>query len=227
MATTKAPVITVDDLISRGDPIWVKNRSETLEKKAKPSTITLSVNVDRVGQVCIIPPGPPILLTDQVPPKSLMESSDLRRLISLGALELVDHNTLPENAIEISRKSVAKWKDATRAKPSDRKRRKLDDSPKIEDDDDKSIARGMTPDRIAEIARAGSAEDDKDGQPSPQVITLVNSLRADLIDSNEFIEELDAVRVVLTVTDLDYISSDTTDPRILEWVQGVKEDLSE
>jgi len=215
-------IMTIDDLINNGHQVWVVNRTERLpQQKKKASPLFVSMDVNDKGVVCVIPTGAPILLSDQIPNDSLLKSNDLRRLISEGTLDLLDTdaiNKLASDAVQKSRSTVAKWRSDNRDPMHGVRKTRTKKSTESVSNTDTGIAKGLTKEEIAEMAREGAGLDDYEGQPSPQVITALNSLRAELLTVDDVLEQLDAVSLSLTRVDLDYIKSETDNSEILSWV---------
>lgn len=219
---------TIDDMLSNGRDIWVINRSDRIaSQNGRQASIFLSIEVNGKSAQCVIPVGPPILLTDQVPAKALAESSDLRRLIANNSLDLLDEarvNALPDDCVDKSRAALKKHHDSTRdggatakkkvaKKPTAKK--PTDSLSQIDD----GIGKGMTPAEIAELARTGSVtEETDDSQPSVAIVTLLNTFRDDAIDVSDVITQLESLRYSLTEADIEYVKSETTETEILDWL---------
>lgn len=103
--------ITLRELISKGEEIWVRNRSAQHTKK-HACNVAFQVGHGDMIDLVIVPPGnDPVCLTDQVDPESLKSCRDLFKLVNSGALELLDPKDADKYyAIHAERKKVVESK---------------------------------------------------------------------------------------------------------------------
>lgn len=91
MSVTKKRV-TLQKLLANQQEIWVRNKVSSLGKGT--GVLIISISPDSPDSVVVPPGNDPVCLTDQIDPESLRGCRDLFKLVTRGALELLD----PEEA---------------------------------------------------------------------------------------------------------------------------------
>ncbi len=156
-------VVTIDGLIRKKLPIWVLNRTDKLPgKNAAPLFVNLST---KDGVQAIIPIGAPVLLTDQAPAEVIGNSIDLRRLVSEGFVELIDpeeSKKFGDKEVQASRGALAAYKRSSRnpvenniPQMATNEFENSNVSAVPVNPNDKGMARGLTPEQVAALARQG------------------------------------------------------------------------
>lgn len=99
--------LTLRELINKGQPVWVLNKTGENGKGKYPGNVVFQVGSgDNIGTVAVPPGDDPICITDQIDGDSLKTCRDLFNLVNTGYLELLD----PENVEEYYDKNAQRKK---------------------------------------------------------------------------------------------------------------------
>jgi len=104
--------LTLQYLINKRLPIWVRNATGDPGITKEPGFIPLQVGAGETRGRVIIPPGDdPVCITDQMDPESLRTCRDLYAAVNAGALELLDPDKAEEYyRINRERRAISKDK---------------------------------------------------------------------------------------------------------------------